>query len=319
MINSFINIFEQQPQIILVDKHPLYHSSNFGKEFAQKNNAELIKIQHHKAHFAAILGEHNLFDKKVLGVVFDGTGYGDDDAIWGGEFFNYEATKINRIHHFEYFDWLLGDKMSKEPRISLLSLASSEMDEILASKFTSNELKTYATLKNTNTLKTSSIGRLFDAVASLLNIADYNTYEGEAAILLENLVGTYDLKKCKSYLTNFENEISSKEIIKNIAIDFKKGEKKETIIVNFLFTLANTIIEIAKTNQYKHIAFSGGVFQNATLVDMLLELAPKEIKLYFHTNLSPNDENISFGQLMYYSKITNYELPFDKNQTLATN
>jgi len=101
------------------------------------------------------------------------------------------------------------------------------------------------------------------------------------------------------------SEISSEEIIKNIAIDFKNGISKETIVVNFLFTLATLIIEVSKSNNYSHIALSGGVFQNTTLVDMLLELAPKEIKLYFHKDLSPNDENISFGQLMYYLNIKN--------------
>ncbi|MDP3313661.1 carbamoyltransferase HypF [Lutibacter sp.] len=307
-VNSFINIFEQQPEVILIDKHPLYHSSQFGKELAKKTNSKLIEIQHHKAHFAAILGEHNLFNEKVLGVVFDGTGFGDDAQIWGGEFFNYEDSKIERINHFAYFDWLLGDKMAKEPRLSLFSLASEEMIEILEQKFTSNELKNYQYLKKNNQLKTSSVGRLFDAVASILNITDFNSYEGEAAILLENLVTEYDLKECKSYLNSIETEISSKEIIKNIAIDFKNGVLTETIVVNFLFTLANFILKYAKNNYYQHIALSGGVFQNTTLVDMLIELAPKEIKLYFHKDLSPNDENCSFGQLMYYMKIKNYEL-----------
>ncbi|WP_372792756.1 carbamoyltransferase HypF [Lutibacter sp.] len=304
-VNSFIKIFEQQPEVFLIDKHPLYHSSQYGKEFAEKTNVKLVKIQHHKAHFSAILGEHNLFNEKVLGVVFDGTGFGDDEQIWGGEFFNYEANKMERINHFEYFDWLLGDKMSKEPRLSLLSLASEEMETILTEKFTSNEVKTYQYLKNENKLKTSSVGRLFDAVASLLNITDFNSYEGEAAILLENIILDYDLKACKSYLKTIKTRISSKEIIKNIAVDFKNGVLKETIVVNFLFTLANIIIEVAKINNYKHIAVSGGVFQNTTLVDMLLELAPREMKLYFHKELSPNDENISFGQLIYYLNIKN--------------
>jgi hydrogenase maturation protein HypF len=298
--NSFFNIFEQQPNVIIVDKHPNYHSSEYGKELAQKTNSTLVEVQHHKAHFSAILGEHDLFHEKVLGVVFDGTGFGDDAAIWGGEFFNYEENWIDRISHFDYFDWLLGDKMAKEPRISLLSLASEEMNELINKKFTSNELKTYKTLKKSNTLKTSSVGRLFDAVASLLNIVDYNSYEGEAAILMENMVIDYKLSSCKSYLTSIENGISSKKIIENIGIDFKNGNSKERIILNFLYTLAHLIVEIAKSKEYRHVACSGGVFQNATLVDMLLELVPKEINLYFHKNLSPNDENCSFGQLMYY-------------------
>ena len=298
--NSFINIFEQQPEVVLADKHPGYQSTRFGKELAKKNKSKLIEIQHHKAHFSAILGEHQLFSKKVLGVVFDGTGYGDDCNIWGGEFFNYETHKIERINHIAYFDWLLGDKMAKEPRLSLLSLASDEMMGVLKEKFSPNELKTYQSLKKTNLLKTSSAGRLFDAVASLLNITDYNTYEGEAAILLENSISSYDLKSCKSYLSAPEKGISATEIIKNMYDDFQNGNPKDHLILNFLYTLAHSIVEFAKDKNYKNMAVSGGVFQNTTLIDILLELAPKEIKLYFHKDLSPNDENVSFGQMMYY-------------------
>jgi hydrogenase maturation protein HypF len=302
-VNSFISIFEQQPEVVLADKHPGYQSTQFGKELALKNKSKLVEIQHHKAHFSAILGEHQLFSEKVLGVIFDGTGYGDDGNIWGGEFFDYENNEIKRINHIEYFDWLLGDKMAKEPRLSLLSLASDEMVEVSQEKFTAYELKTYHTLKNTNQLKTSSVGRLFDAVASLLNITDYNTYEGEAAILLENSISNYNIKSCKSYLSAPEKGISAIEIIKNMVDDFQNGNPKDQLILNFLYTLAFSIIEIAKSNNYEHVAFSGGVFQNTTLVDIIIELAPKEIKLYFHKDLSPNDENISFGQLMYYLNI----------------
>lgn len=303
-VNAFATIFEQQPEVVLTDKHPGYQSTQFGKELALKNKSKLVEIQHHKAHFSAILGEHQLFSEKVLGVIFDGTGYGDDGNIWGGEFFDYEHHKIERINHIKYFDWLLGDKMAKEPRLSLLSLASDEMLEVFQEKFTASELKTYQALKKTNTLKTSSVGRLFDAVASLLHLTDYNTYEGEAAILLENRIMEYDLKSCRSYLSAPEKGISAAEIIKNMYADLNSGTDKKNIIINFLYTLAFSIIEIAKTNNYKHIAVSGGVFQNTILVDLLIQLAPKEIKLYFHKDLSPNDENVCFGQLMYYLNIS---------------
>jgi len=302
---SYIDIFEQQPTVILVDKHPLYQSTQYGIELARKTAAKLIEIQHHKAHFTAILGEHKLFNKKVLGVVFDGTGYGDDGNVWGGEFFNYEENSIERIAQIENFDWILGDKMSKEPRVSLFTLATEEMNSVLKNKFTSTELKSYHYLKKQNNLKTSSVGRLFDSVASLLNISDYNSYEGEAAILLENAVSIYDLNTCKSYISSIKKGISATEIVHNIYIDIQNGRTKEDCIINFLFTLASSIITVAKSNNYSHIACSGGVFQNTTLVDMLIELAPKELKLYFHKNLSPNDENISFGQLMYYLHINN--------------
>lgn len=303
VVESFISIFEQKPAIVLIDEHPLYQSSQFGKEIALKYESKLFKIQHHKAHFAAILGEHNLFDKQVLGVIFDGTGYGEDSQIWGGEFFVYDKNLIKRINHFKYFDWLLGNKMAKEPRLSLLSLASEEMDEILEQKFTKEELKNYKFLKTQNKLKTSSVGRLFDAVASLLNICNYNSYEGEAAILLENSISTYNMKTCKNY--SIKHEFSPFEIVENVYYDYKSGLPKEQIIINFLFTLANSILKFSVKNNYYHVAFGGGVFQNTTLIDMLLELAPKQIKLYFHKEISPNDENVSFGQFMYYTYIKN--------------
>ena len=303
-VATFINLFEQTPSVVLVDQHPLYQSSLFGKELAQKYNAKLIEIQHHKSHFAAILGEYNLFDKKLLGVIFDGTGYGEDTNIWGGEFFKYELNTIERINHLTYFDWLLGDKMAKEPRLSLLSLASEEMYPFLKTKFTENELKIYQSLLKSNQLKTSSVGRLFDAVASLLNITDFNSYEGEAAILLENTVIDYNLKTCKSYLDENSIEIDPKEILNNLLIDFQNGTSIENCISNFLYTLANAILKVAKLNNFEHVACSGGVFQNTIVIDMLVELAQNKIKLYFHKAVSPNDENCSFGQIVYYLNIT---------------
>lgn len=305
--SNFISLFEQKPDIILTDKHPSYHSTHYGAELSHRFSSKIHQIQHHKAHFTSVLGENNLFDSDdpILGVIWDGTGFGEDDQIWGGEFFSYQSKKIERISHLEYYDWLAGDKMAKEPRLSLLSLADDSLQSVIMEKFSKEELSIYQSLKKQNKLKTSSVGRLFDAVASLLNICDKNTYEGEAAILMENLVLDYDLKSCKSYLSCFNPGISSTEIIKNIYEDIKKGVSKQRIIVNFLFTLAISILEIAKSKNHKQIAFSGGVFQNTTLVDLLLELAPKEIKLYFHKELSPNDENISFGQIMYYLHVNN--------------
>ncbi|MEN8186629.1 MAG: carbamoyltransferase HypF [Bacteroidota bacterium] len=298
---NFTELFEQNPDTILIDSHPAYQSTQFGKELSKKFNTDLFKIQHHKAHFTSVLGEHELFgsDEKILGVVWDGTGYGDDKNIWGGEFFTYQNNKINRLTHFEYFDWLAGDKMANEPRISLLSLADEEIE--IVNKFSKDELNIYQSLKKRNKLKTSSVGRLFDAVASLLDICDYNTYEGEAAILLENQTTDYDLATCTSYCVNCESEfILTKSIVRNIYFDLKKGTHKKQVIRNFIFTLATVILQIAKKNKINKIALSGGVFQNTTLIDMLKELNRNEHELFFNRRLAPNDENISFGQMMYY-------------------
>ncbi len=304
----FIKLFEQKPAVILIDKHPAYQSAQFGEEISKKWDADLVKIQHHKAHFASVLGENHLFDckEKVLGVVWDGTGYGEDKNIWGGEFFTFHKDQIDRLSHFLYFDWLAGDKMSKEPRLSLFSLADEDIEDHISSKFSSDEWTIYKSLKKRNKLKTSSIGRLFDGVASLLEICDINTYEGEAAILLENQITDYDLKKCENYYNISVNKIiDTKSILKNIYIDYKAGVKRQHIIQNFLYTLATIILQVASQNNIKKIALSGGVFQNTVLIDMLKELSGNKFKLFFNHNLAPNDENISFGQLMYYLHIVN--------------
>ncbi len=300
---GLMKIFEQQPGVILVDKHPGYLSTQYGKELSDKYVADKWYVQHHKAHFASVLGECDLFKSEdpVLGVVWDGTGYGEDHQIWGGEFFIYQANSIERLTHFDYFNWLAGDKMSQEPRLSFLSLADHNAKEVLNKKFSQSELGIYNTLKKTNKLKTSSVGRLFDAVASLLNICDVNTYEGEAAILLENIVLNIDLELCKAYCSVGDAlRIPTEDLWENLYADFLKGVKKETIISNFLFTLATIILEIAKREKYKKIAFSGGVFQNTSLIDMIKEMSGNQFQLYFNRNLAPNDENISYGQIMYY-------------------
>lgn len=302
-IENFIHLFEEKPKIILTDAHPQYQSHLIAKELAHQFVAAFIKIQHHKAHFASVLGEHQLFnsDDKILGVIWDGTGFGDDQNIWGGEFFTYQKNSMNRFANLAYFNWIAGDKMAKEPRLSLLSLASEEMISSIKNKFTTEEWPIYQSILKNNTLKTSSIGRLFDALASLLNLVDFNTYEGQAAIVLENQVEDYQLKNCVNYHPSIKNGIISPQlIIQNCHHDFVAGETISQIISNFLFTLSTIILDIAKQENIKHIALSGGVFQNTTLVDMLLELAGNKYYLYFNKQLPPNDENIAFGQLMYY-------------------
>jgi len=302
-VAAFVQLFEAKPEVLLVDKHPAYLSTQYGRQLVKKWGVACHEIQHHKAHFAGVLGEHHLFDQNtpVLGVIWDGTGYGDDGQIWGGEFFRYQQKKMERIAHFDYFDWVTGDKMAKEPKIALLSLACDGMDEILESKFDSRTLDIYRILLQKNSLKTSSVGRLFDAVASLLGICDTNTYEGEAAIMMEQYIGTYQLSNCKAYgVISETGTLPTFDIIRNIFAEAGRGVSTSAIICNFLFTLATLIFQVARRQRLSHIAFSGGVFQNAVLVDMLKEIGKDDYILYFNRNISPNDENIALGQFMYY-------------------
>lgn len=309
-IHQQLSVFNCSPKIVLVDAHPSYQSGLIGEEIAKVHKAQIIKIQHHKAHFASVLGEHELFDsdETIMGVVWDGTGYGEDAAIWGGEFFIYENQQMERMNHVEYYDWIANDKMAKEPRLALLSLlGDADHRELIQDKFTSTEWKVYSKMFKTNTLKTSSVGRLFDAVASALDICDKNTFEAEAAMLLENCATSstnndfIDLLTTKPY-----TQIPAKLLVKIILKSYLEGVSKSYIAGSFIFTLANAILNIAQNHHIKIIACSGGVFQNALLIKMLIKLCRNsDIKLKINRKLSPNDENISFGQLMYFQYIKN--------------
>ncbi|WP_369049088.1 carbamoyltransferase HypF [Tenacibaculum sp. UWU-22] len=309
-IEQYVDLFKSSPKKILVDTHPQYQSSILGHELALKWNSQLQKIQHHKAHFCSVLGENDLFksNKKILGVIWDGTGLGDDNHIWGGEFFSYQHYKIERLTHFEYFDWLANDKMAKEPRLALLSLLDEEHQNLIKDKFTPTEWKTYLTLKKTNKVQTSSVGRLFDAVASALNLIDNNTFEAEAAMQIEYCANTINNNDCIDLLAHIDyDKIPSKRLVNIILKAYLvDGVSKAYIARSFIYTLAKSIIYLAKKNNVNTVACSGGVFQNTTLINFLGKLTQKEkINLKLNCNLSANDENISYGQLMYHLYIKN--------------
>ncbi|MDQ6609818.1 MAG: carbamoyltransferase HypF, partial [Bacteroidota bacterium] len=188
-VHQFLKLYQAKPEVILIDKHPDYFTTKLGEQMARQWNSDIVKVQHHEAHFASVLGEHNLIDEtgRILGVIRDGTGFGNDGQIWGGEFFIYSHHNYLRTDHFDYFDSFLGDKMAVEPRLSAYSLCHNfeEAATIIQPKFTATQWNNYQKIIATNRLKTSSVGRLFDAVASLLGLIDKATYEGEGAMLLE--------------------------------------------------------------------------------------------------------------------------------------
>ncbi|MBT8269712.1 MAG: carbamoyltransferase HypF, partial [Bacteroidia bacterium] len=153
----------------------------------------------------------------------------------------------------------------------------------------------------TNQLKTSSVGRIFDAVASAAGLCDYNTYEGEAAILMENLLDDYEISELSAYeILNEDGHPCGKLLIAEIVEDLLKGNSNKDVFLKFIYTLAKLVFDIARQNSISAIACSGGVFQNSVLVDMLLELGSEEFELFFNVNLAPNDENIPFGQMVYH-------------------
>lgn len=312
IIENYTKIFSFEPEVILFDAHPKYVSSRLAERFThQINNIQHQKIQHHKAHFSAILGEKNLWklDHKILGIIWDGIGFGEDGQIWGGEFFVYQNNKMNRIGHLEYYPWVLGDKMSKNPKISALSISDS--NPFFRDFFDDNEWTVYSKSIQNPSIKTSSMGRLFDAVGFVLGFHQPIYFEGEAAVYLEKIAKKQYLlykNKLVNYLENtelYDNIIPTKLLFEAIIINQKNGIPAGEIAANFHFTLIKCIEKIAITNKIYTLAFSGGVFQNALLVDMVVELLSNDFEIHFHENLSPNDENISFGQLNYYLNIKN--------------
>lgn len=318
-VYHFMQLFHAQPEVILTDKHPAFFTSQLAKQLAQKWNSQLVTVQHHEAHFASVLGEHNLLDEQepILGVIWDGTGFGNDGQIWGGEFFVYHQHRFSRLAHFDYFNHFLGDKMATEPRLSAFSLCYEieEAISILQPKYSSEEWKNYHQLFKKNKLKTSSIGRLFDAVASLLGLIDKASFEGEAAMLLEEEAHHYFKSGLNIPCEWLEEDVwksvlSIQILIKEIVRKINTGNDKSEIAAWFHVQLVLAIKKVASQNltglqdllglPFHKICFSGGVFQNGLLVDLLIKILGVQYQLYFNKELSPNDENISFGQLVRY-------------------
>ncbi|RMH76730.1 MAG: carbamoyltransferase HypF [Calditrichaeota bacterium] len=302
------------PEIIAVDSHPQYTATRIGEALAREHNIPLVKVQHHQAHFWALLAEHGLLgtDEPVLGVIWDGTGWGEDRAIWGSEFFLYRRGEMERVGHLEYYPLLAGDKAAREPRLSALGLWHSQKgaEDLLKSRFSPTEWNIYRRLlERRNFFPTSSMGRLFDGVASLLGLMDYNSFEGEAAMQVERLAWHYyQSEKGRAikpgnmgYSLHYDpaqKEIRLSGLLKGVLGDIQKGVPREQIAFRFHLALVRMIQSVVHSTGVTGVGFSGGVFQNALLVDLLYHLLSDTCTLYFHRWLPPNDENISFGQMV---------------------
>jgi len=304
VLNHLLQMLKMKPSVVIHDLHPQYFSSMIAEDFAKENQLPVFIVQHHEAHFAAVLGENELLNskEKVLGVIWDGVGFDADGSIRGGEIFLFENGKINRVASLESFPYLLGDKMSKEPRLSALSLAVKfpEAEKILRPQFSEQEWNfLQKVFRQENHPASTSMGRLFDAVASLLGITSFNTFEGEAAMYLENLAASSSKQDWNPFDIGNSSTATfpTSLIIQQIISEINRSTAREIIALRFHQTLVSWIEHAAKSFPVKHLAFSGGVFQNALLVDLIINRLKKNFTLHFHKQLSPNDECISFGQL----------------------
>jgi hydrogenase maturation protein HypF len=304
-------LLQCSPEVVIADAHPNYFSHHLAKELSQANNIPVHTVQHHKAHFAAALAEYDFANEHGhgLGIIWDGTGLGDDGNSWGGEFFLFENNRMQRVNHFANTPYFLGDKMAAEPRISALSQlhTMAEKPPELRSMFTEQEWHLYhQMLQQYKGIYTSSVGRLFDAAACIITGIGRQSYEGEAAMRLEAMANswcrTHGFQQLETFLPYMQPDapIPSNTILFNIIQSLKRGADPSYIAARFHATLRDVVGRLAEHYQQEHLFFSGGVFQNALLVQMLIDKYDRQYHLHFHKQLSPNDENISFGQLVYF-------------------
>ena len=290
-------VYHFTPNIIADDKHPHYESSKYAKASGMKTQ----EVQHHYAHILSVIAEKKI-NQKVLGVVFDGTGYGDDGKLWGGEFMICDYREYRRVAHFSYFRLLGGAKAIKEPKRVALSLLfdiygknTLTLDNHTTKAFSPNELKSQYIMwqKALNSPLCSSVGRLFDAVASLTGVCQVMSFEGESGMMMEEF---YDDSVRGFYPFEIKEEEEIIDIIDILPmIEAITKEPNPRIAISKFF---NTLVEIIYTLYKKYklpLVLSGGVFQNRVLLRLIFDRIPDAI---ISNEYPPNDGGIALGQVV---------------------
>ncbi len=319
-IKHFTKIYNFEPDIIACDAHPDYYSSQYAQELSnrKKSKIPIIKVQHHLAHIFSVIVEHNL-KLPLLGIAFDGTGYGLDNTIWGGEFFVITDSNIIRIGSFLPFPLIGGNQAILEPKrigLALLNTVFNQLENVpknleIINSYSPEKLHLFQTIINQkiNTPLTSSVGRLFDGIATLLNIIDRVTFEGQAAMALEFL--TEDLKVDKTYNFHWQyepnicNYIDWKPIVKEIIEDYLNKKSLNLIATKFHLTLIQIILLISKKIDTKTIVLSGGCFQNKYLLENTINtLRNNKFNPYWGQKIPLNDGGLAIGQIAFASFIS---------------
>lgn len=320
-IEHFKNVFHFKPKYLACDMHPNCALSSY----AYNSTLPKIKVQHHHAHIVSCLAENNV-RRKVIGVVYDGTGYGADGKIWGGEFLICDNKEFTRLGHLDYIKMPGGERAIKEPwRMAVSNIykmfkskvcneytKDTQMKEILL-KFYGNKAINIISMidADINCIETSSMGRFFDAVSSLIGVRDYITYEGQAAIEVENIASKkslnfydYDIDQRNGYVLKLE------KIIAGIIKDKLLGEEVCFISDKFHNTIIKFSKEICKLIRkdtgINEVALSGGVFQNSYLLkNMINELKNEKFVVYTNKLIPTNDSGIALGQIVIANEILN--------------
>ncbi|OYD99509.1 carbamoyltransferase HypF [Nostoc sp. 'Peltigera membranacea cyanobiont' 213] len=323
-LNLYLNLFEHQPEIIAIDKHPEYLSSKLGKELADTNQIPIHQIQHHHAHIAACMAENGipLDSPPVLGIALDGLGYGDDGTLWGGEFLLADYRKFQRLATFKPVAMVGGEQAIYQPwRNTYAQLIAAKLWDDCQEQYADLDIVKFLNKKplkllnqliekKINSPPASSVGRLFDAVAAAIGIyRDECSYEGQAAIALEAIVDVNSLNNDKETLIypfsfSFSDSIyciDPRPMWQALLDDLQQQIPQPVIAAKFHKGLANAIVEmvqhLSKKNLINQVVLTGGVFQNCILLEQVTkQLQALGIKVLTHNLVPANDGGLSLGQ-----------------------
>ncbi|MCT7969295.1 carbamoyltransferase HypF [Laspinema sp. D1] len=318
---SLQQLYEANPEIVARDAHPDYRSTRF----AEGLGLPQIEVQHHYAHVLACMAENQLLEETVLGVAWDGTGYGLDGTIWGGEFLRVSPQSWDRVAHFRTFPLLGGDKAVKEPRRVALGLlyevlgnrlfteGVTENYQHILQAFTPLELTLLRSMleKQINTPVTSSVGRLFDGVAAIAGLKSQISFEGQAATALEfALEGWMTEESYPLPIQTGEGVAIADWEPTILAILRDVGDRLPIGIISAKFhnTLVDSILAVAQWVGEERIVLTGGCFQNAYLTEQVIRrLKLKGFRPYWHQRIPPNDGGIALGQVVAAYRNLNQE------------
>ncbi|MEO0181002.1 MAG: carbamoyltransferase HypF [candidate division WOR-3 bacterium] len=301
-VYDMMRLWEFEPEVVAVDMHPDYPSTRFGEEMG----LPLIRVQHHHAHLASVAGEHDV-DEPVLGFCWDGTGWGTDGTVWGGEFIFGDWKDYQRLARFRPFRLLGGEAAVREPARCGLSLlletfgeAAFDLNLPPVEHFSSKELEVLIRMHETGFRSplTSAVGRLFDGVASILGIRQKVSFESQAAMELEFC--SRGSRRNYEYEITREGdllEIDWRPMIREVVQDLVKGKSKTAIAMRFHMTLIRAGLEVTKILGHDRVFVSGGCWQNRLLLGFLVEEA-KGIRVYWHQRVPPNDGGLCLGQAL---------------------
>ena len=299
-IDDLCRLYSFKPEAVVCDLHPDYAST----QWAEKSGLPIIRAQHHQAHVAACAAE-NKVEGAYLGVSWDGTGYGLDGSIWGGEFFRVENGRYERVAHLRSFQLPGGDVAVREGWRSAESLlhealgktAPEGIDQATGNpRLDVNRVRTMLD-RGINVVPTTSVGRLFDAVACISGLARENRFEGQAAMLLENEIGALRSEEAYPLLGGDWGPL-----IQAVVADKREGITVSRIAARFHNALVNWILEVAAESGLKQVVLSGGVFQNRYLTERAAAvLEARGLTVHTHQRVPPNDGGIALGQAVMAS------------------